>query len=824
MNSAARLSLLCVLCVGLAYETNLPVTAMSVLGFGASSRVNAPPAAIKSEYKSEQDWIVTEIVRDIVEMSAYANGRAIDARSVRPARVGETGYHLNAEAPLRTTVDIRLDRDVWSPDAFAPIAAAVLDRRPTPGSAQSPPDGVEESLLDPTAETIVRASQTMSRALAADMHDAPAHEAAALIIATFALREAARDFSDVRWSLNRITAHLALAATLRAGQAPGVDGAIAAAALLTLANHQRGAESAIERLNASSDPTVRIWAGVLRLRLTQDWTAVPLTPARPLLERQEVFRARRATGVDSGRGDLERLGVTQPTAEWLRLMQAYRAGVADRWVTVDNAYRAELDEAATVSTVLNGRPLDRSLAKDLNVRAVRCVTGRQVQILPWGAWAEFFNRQWAVQIVGLQRFYKDSLGLDDDADALRGELHTAFRGLRMFPLASIYWTKGPRSAEADLTYIDDGIELAVSSPQLVTSRAWYFLEQGTHYEKVKQGMPLGEQWFIPLSARDPYDAGWRIQYFTGRADDIRALVEEAPHDVLLAGYYVKRQYGEHAPADEVKRLFGDAARYDPRASAWLRAASSDGQDLHRQNEQSCQMAVPNCTALAWELAHTGHEAEAAALYEKIFADPNEDPVAMSRSSWWLVNYYLRQKQTDRALDRAEKAGGVYSYYGLVTAAYLYEQLGRLDDAEREYRAAAERYTEPAQLLGFYYRQSHQRGHPEYQAKWDNASKSVFPDGLKRVGSVQSHPETGVVVMRDTNSSRIAGLQAGDMIVGVDGWQVESRPQYRVALAFSEADEPKLTVWRGRLREISLGTPTLSELELRSYPVLGYKEQ
>ena len=824
MNSAARLSLLCVLCVGLAYETNFPVTAMSVLGFGTSRRVSAPPAAIRSEYKSEQDWIVTEIVRDIVEMSAYANGRAIDARSVRPARVGETAYQLKAQAPLRTVVDIRLDRDVWSPDAFAPVAAAVLDGGATRGPARSSLDGVHESLLEPTAETIVRTSQSVSRALAADMHDSRAHEAAALTIATFALREAARDFSDIRWSLNRITAHLAIARILRDGQAPGVDGAIAEAALLTLDNHQRGAESAIERLNASSDPTVRTWAGVLRLRLTQDWTAVPLSAGRPLLERQEVFRARRATGVDSGRGDLERLGVTEPTAEWMRLMQAYKAGVADRWVTMSDPYRAELDEAAAVSTALNGRPLDRNFAKDLNARAVRCVTRSQVQILPWGAWAEFFNRHWANQIVGLQRFYKDSLGLDDDADALRRKLHTAFRSLRIFPLASIYWTKGPRSAEADLTYIDEGIELAASSPELVTSRPWNFLEQGTHYEKVKQGMPLGEQWFVPLSARDPYDAGWRIQYFTGKVDDIRALVEEAPHDVLLAGYYVKRQYGEHVPPDEVKRLFGDAARYDPRASAWLRAASSDSQDLHRQYEQSCRMAVPNCTALAWELAHTGHEADAAALYEKVFADPNEDPVAMSASSWWLVNYYLRQKETDRALDRAEKAAGVHSYYGLVTAAYLYEQLGRLDDAEREYRAASGRYKEPAQLLGFYYRQGHQRGHPEYHTKWDTASKSVFPDGLKRVASVQSHPEKGVVVMRDTNISRVAGLQAGDMIVGVDGWQVESRPQYQVALAFSEADEPKLTVWRGRLREISLGTPALSQLELRSYPVLGYKEQ
>ena len=823
MNSATRLSVLCVLCVGLAYQTSFPQTAMSMIGFGPG-RVNAPPAAIKGEFTSEQDWIVTQIVRDIVEMAAYANGHRIDARAVRPVRTTETAYHLGAQAPLRTAVDLRLDRDVWSPGDFAQVAAAVLNPPATAHPTPSPSEGVHERLLEPTAETIVRISESVSSALGTDMSDPSAHEAAALTIATFALREAARDFSDIRWSLNRMTAHLAIARALRRGQAPDSDGAIAEAALLTLDNHQRRAESAIAQLKASADPSVRLWAGVLNLRITQDWTTVPMSARRPLLERQELFRARRATGVDSGRGDLERLGVNEPEAEWLRLMQAYRAGVADKWVTAEYAQEAELAEADAVARLLNGRPLDGNFARDLNARSSRCVTGTQVRILPWGAWAEFFNRHWAEQLVSLQRFYKDSLGKDDTADLLRARLGLAFSDLRMFPLASIYWTKGPHSAEADLTYINEGIALAVSSPELVTSRPWNFLEQGTHYEKVKQGMPPGERWFIPLSARDPYDAGWRIQYFTGRIDDIQALVEEAPRDVLLASYYLKRQYGEHVPADEVKRLFGDAARYDPRASAWLRTAAADRQELHQQYEESCRMAVPNCTALAWELAHTGHEAEAAALYEKVFADPNEDPVAMANSSWWLVNYYLRQKQTDRALDRAEQAADVSSYAGLVTAAYLYEQLGRLDDAEREYRTAAEGYKEPAPLLAFYYRQGRQRGHPEYQAKWDDASKSVFPEGLKRVTSVQSHPEKGVVVMRDTNISRLAGLQAGDMIVGVDGWQVENRTQYRVALAFSQADEPKLTVWRGRLREISLGTPTLRELELRSYPVLGYKEQ
>ncbi len=44
------------------------------------------------------------------------------------------------------------------------------------------------------------------------------------------------------------------------------------------------------------------------------------------------------------------------------------------------------------------------------------------------------------------------------------------------------------------------------------------------------------------------------------------------------------------------------------------------------------------------------------------------------------------------------------------------------------------------------------------------------------------PQTGVFVNKDSEYSRAAGIRAGDIIVGLDGWRVDNRDQYQAILA------------------------------------------
>ena len=79
--------------------------------------------------------------------------------------------------------------------------------------------------------------------------------------------------------------------------------------------------------------------------------------------------------------------------------------------------------------------------------------------------------------------------------------------------------------------------------------------------------------------------------------------------------------------------------------------------------------------------------------------------------------------------------------------------------------------------------------------------------------------------KDSGRSRAAGLQAGDIIVGLEGWRVDSQQQYTAINAFFERDQVNLTAWRGHLFKVS-GTPPnrLFGIEFRTYPIAGWRER
>jgi hypothetical protein len=188
-------------------------------------RFGAPPAQIAGDSWTEEHWIVNEIIRDITEMSAYAIKRSARPMVIRVETVRPGLYRLSANE-LSGTLPLDLNRDIWNPDSFAPIALAGLGKA---GSRRHVRDHSEvyPSLLELTPFQLRRISAELSRDLADNMANAPLHEAAALTIGAFALREAAGYFHDVRGSLNRMTAHLAMAPNdaqyPEVCEAPGVE-------------------------------------------------------------------------------------------------------------------------------------------------------------------------------------------------------------------------------------------------------------------------------------------------------------------------------------------------------------------------------------------------------------------------------------------------------------------------------------------------------------------------------------------------------------------------------------------------------------------------
>jgi tetratricopeptide (TPR) repeat protein len=763
----------------------------------------AAPAALQGPFTTEEDWVVTEIVRDITEMSAYPE---------KPAQ------------NVSVTPDLRLD--LWAPDAFSAVARAALVLQPNT-STQPPnaPPSVHAALLDLTPATLITASVSISRALATNMRDASAHEAAALILGAFALRESAGRFYDARWAMNRMTAHLAMAIALRGTTQPGIDGQLADAVLSIFTHHQTRALAMLDRLQkAQPSHPVAAWARALRMRITDDTRSLPTPADGSLLEKREYFRARRTTIGMTARLEFDRIGV-EPAADWFRVMEASGLGVEDGWLVAD-AFAWERQEYEEVFERTHRRAIDGSAA--LNERAGRCLSAAGPEVLPWGAWAEFAQRHMAMLMGKADNFYRHTLGSEGRADAAKQVMTRQLGTLSMFPVATIFWTRGVKGGDADLTFIDAAIEFALHQPERLTPAAWAFLERSSHYEVIRHGIPMPATWFIAPAPRAAYERGSQMtdSGLSSKVDLLGAMLENAPYDAAVAHAYLAARYGTKVPYAEARRVYGPRWDYDIKV---LRAAvpyAIEPLDRLALFQEACALSAGECISLGYELADADRAAEAAVAFERAFADDSLDAVKMSNSSGWLVDYYYHHDRTSDALVLAEQSAGTYSLRGLVTVAHLYEHLERFAEAEKAYVRAADRYDDPAQLLGFYYRAVNVRKQQDYDEKWRAALIQTFPEGLVLDSATDAaRPPHSVVVTRDNEKVRKAGLQAGDLIVAVEGWRVDNVRQFHAVNAFDEGEQMKLTAWRGRRFPVDLTARNrVMGIEFRTDPIEGWRDK
>ena len=791
---------------------------------GLGTRLGAKVAPLAEPFTTEEAWVVDEIVRDITEMSAYpAAASAVHVQETQP-NSGLYRIAVGSRAPL----EIDLREDLWSPSAFASVAREAFPGSSANQTAAVFPTPVHASLVELTPAKLVDADTAISKALAGNMRDVAAHEAAAITLAGFALREAAGRMGDTRWALNRMTAHLAVAAALRGNRKAGIDARLAEATLLALTDRQTRAMALLKSVDAEVVSTsATAWTRALRMRITEDWRQLPSPADATRLEQREYFRARRATiRLSRGTVELEGMGI-KPDAEWVRIINSFAVGVNDGWLITD-AMEMERAEYEDVFMRMHGRAIGEDPMKDLNTPAARCVSGASVHVLSWGAWAEFAQRHISVVIGRYDSFLRHSLGAGDAADTKKLALRSELGDLWIFPISTIWWTKGPNGREADFRYINETVTEVLKAPHRATAMAWTFLETGTKYEPVRRGMPPPAAWYFKPAPRTAYEAGVRVKDsgHPRSAADMQAILEGAPYDILLAGEYLTTRYGQIAPIDELKRLAGERMHYDLRPAARALESLEEGDDRRMPIlEDSCRIAASYCANLGLELARRGRDDEAARAYEKAFTDPTLDSVATANWSRWLARYYVSHNKIGPALALAERVAGTGAFEGTSVAASVYEQLGRKNDAERMYRRGAEGYDSGAELLGFYYRAVEVKHDREYEAAWRSARERAFPNGLVNTPLSSEKPAAGVHVATDSPEARKVGLRAGDIIVAVDGWHVENVGQYRAVRAFPDAGPFTLTVWRGSPVEVKIADKAfVPKFTIENYPIQGWIER
>jgi hypothetical protein len=200
-----------------------------------------------------------------------------------------------------------------------------------------------------------------------------------------------------------------------------------------------------------------------------------------------------------------------------------------------------------------------------------------------------------------------------------------------------------------------------------------------------------------------------------------------------------------------------------------------------------------------------------------------DAVALAADSGWLVDYYFRNNRNEEANQLAEQAAASGSANGLRIRGTMFERLGRLNDAERDFTVIAGSYQNPAPLLGFYFRRVEINHDLAYAQKWEKWRGETFARGLQpEAATMNGTPKTGVFVYKDSERSRRAGLRAGDIIVALEGWRVDNREQYYAINSFKDDSRMSLTLWRGTLVKIEADMPgRLFGTEHETHPMKGW---
>jgi tetratricopeptide (TPR) repeat protein len=766
-------------------------------------------------FQSEDQWIVSQTAAAVVDLAEYA--KTSTAESVRRLSISRLRQDLTQPRFMfrvgSRDVTISLTTNVWDPDAYVQLARSVGAE----GSATTTVENndVLTALLGLSVETFRLQNDAISIALQRDYRNPANHEAAALLLAVFALRESAGYFYDPRLAISRASAHLAVARAMRNGSsAPSDAGELAHIVIEIEAGRTASAVDkldAFERVHQSS--AAQAWARTLRRRATLDWR-VPVDSGAPLIERLEYMRSLALMmGASQSFEYLRTRPGREPVPDWgwrtFDLGMTVESGNEFVDETIDQTLR-EAAQVLSLSPSPTRADVTAILSREPAVSSIARIAGRQIDVLDQGLWSAFYQREVAHVAMTASDFYRTSLGIPLRAQGFEHSIDALMGGTPLWPIVLRLRVESEcrcgladesKRAEILDTYRRTMTRVAGmihDKPQLVPYMAWgWVLHVPPGATPVDT--PHRSRWFRTIYPTGTAYESRRLQNqpvvpddFVAHADAIHAL---SPWDPMITVDWSSSVcYKRHgcSPAEESAH-FSRIAEYS--LIAMRKAAAADPNPVAGLR-RLCDASVSDCSTLAdWMVRHDRFP-EAAETYQRLF-DHELDRVRASNEIEWLVRYYQKAGRIREARSVAENAAGVGSEAGMEAFAGFLDRQGDHDQAEALYREILRRYDDGTPLLAFLLRRADATGGapstPEYQALLDR-----YFDG--RLGRIEDSPLSGKpsqgLFVESTSEWNTQYFRRGDIIVAVDGIRVRNNAQSAVLYDRSFDAPLRYTVWRG----------------------------
>ena len=744
------------------------------------------PAPAQPPYATEQAWIISEIAASIRNIGAFANTRPEDAAVVAVVEAGQAASPVLASFTVTTGVRSRhtvsIEDYIWSPVPFTDLARDLVG-----GTNDTSADAVDAELL--TALTAPRAVTLQAQNLRLST----------------ALRESGGLLSDPRQMMCRMTAHLAIAASLDP-RANGIERQLVRTAMLVLVNRQADAIAHLDAIDAGApNASVRALSRALRIRATRDWRLVIDPAAATFIEQREAVRAAKLAIGDSAA--LRLLATIRPAnddSDWARVIFHENPNVEAGNMFASIAVPLELAEATAIRATYPSAPASTVTTSDLNVEPSHGPAQRGTPdafwIIDWGTWAAAAQRHLAAGLVCSSRHYRDMLGLPDEAARLEDFSQRAFGNMRLYTIVAphiLHHRKEPVAFNAALARANTLIR---EHPELVTDGVLTDLHELPRLGGSVPVLPPNAAWFRPWvpagTAFDPhraYGVKWTVRHSDA---DLSALQALAPFELTFMHAALTKTYGhEPIPPAVIDRVYGRIAPYTLSAARMsARAAYRTDDELYLKlvKDIADRMSPDDYYYVASFLADKGRADEARVAYER-YAQVATDQVTLSNTLWPLALYYVEHGRMSDALALGRRTADVYSATGLVTYASVLEMSGNLREAAGVWEQVAERYDNfRAHKAAFLVR------HPELDAKHERDAlvAEVFPAGLTPVDDKKpAPPARGLRIATAGFAGTRDGLRNGDIIAGIDGVAVENMRQYNLQKYRKWSPDMRFTVWR-----------------------------
>lgn len=797
----------------------------------SDSQTAKPPSYFQTPFQSESQFIVEAIATDLAEQVCYAarqrlpdkNPIRVSTRERKNAPVDAPVYAMQIDldektAPLNLVLNV--NGPIWSPDVYQELAALLarttgLTFNPTNMSGDT---RLAARLLDATPETIEMENQSLSGALEKDFRNAGLHEQAALLLGAFLLRDHSGYFLEIRSPLCRMTAHLTLARHLQGTNAPGINGQLAEAMMLTLVHAQAPALERLKSIDAR-DASVAAMVRALQAYNTGDFRPLAAIPDPSPMESIACFHT--MADCASHTAAWEQLdGRQKGTIDFVRAANELGYSVEIGHQLLLASLPLEQREIQAVYKISHSGGLKESdQIKALNALPERCLAPGtdpkpRVRIIGWGQWAHFLQRHLCHAMQQNFRFMDHAWGVHDAARDFAAQCDQDFNGLRLYPFVR---RRHCTEIKAYHKSVDDGFKVTVATPHLVPAFCWNSLCTKPAFAPLytPNPNPHVNEWHnhnpLPGTA---YDLGPRLNHPSLIArQDVTAHFERlhllAPYDIGISEWNIRRKYQDRPTYEQAMEYYGPLQSY---SSAALRdlAATVENQPA-RYETLMLQAARLNPSAyyeLARQVIKSGQEDKAADFYENA-AESDPDAVRVASIAEWRVRYHLKKGQTAKARAIADFAGDVYSQAGLTAKAVFLESTTNYADAFDWYGKIEERYEDSWPLVWFCLRYSTQTGDSRFNAGLQQRKDVVFPGGMEKVSLNTFHeaPTNGVLIKAENTLLNSAGLKQGDVIVALDGIRTHYFAQYQYIRSFLTTPELKLIVWQGdAYREIKASPP------------------